>query len=80
MSRPPLNGAKTHPLTEHAKGVLRSLANGPTPTQTVNPGVTNRLLREGLAEEVMRPSPFASHRGRPLAHLQITDAGRATIA
>lgn len=72
----PLNGEKTHQLTEHAIAELRDLANKPCPRQAVNPGVANRLLRDDLVESVMLPSPFRSHSGKPLEHLRITDAGR----
>lgn len=76
----PLNGEKTHSLSKHAKAELAAMhSGGPVPRQAVNPGVANRLLREALVEEVMLPSPFRTHRGRPLAHLRITEAGRAAI-
>ena len=75
----PLNGTRTHPLTEHALAELRDIANRPVPRQAVNPGVANRLLREHLVAEVMLPSPFQTHKGKSIAHLQITADGRARL-
>ena len=76
----PLNGEKTHPLSEHAKAELANMqSGGPVPRVAVNPGVANRLLREALVEEAMLPSPFKTHNGRPIAHLRITAAGRAAL-
>lgn len=75
----PLNGVKTHPLSAHAMDVLRALLNGPTPRQTINPGVRNRLAREALTEEVSLPSPYAVHKFRDIAFVQITPAGRAAL-
>ncbi len=72
----PLNGTKTHPLTAHALAELCDIANSPCPRQAVNPGVANRLFREELVESVMLPSPFATHAGKLLEHLRITEAGR----
>jgi hypothetical protein len=48
-SRRPLNGTKTHPLSDHAKGVLEVLAARPLLKHLINPGVRNRLAREELA-------------------------------
>jgi len=73
----PLNGTKTHALSEHARAELRVIADKPVPRQAVNPGVANRLLREALVESVMLPSPFKTHRGRSIEHLRATDAGLA---
>lgn len=78
--RAPLNGSKTHPLTPHALGVLADLAARPLPRQDINAGVVNRFEREGLVVEVELPSPFAAHKGRPIRHLKISDAGRAALA
>jgi len=76
QTRKPLNGTKTHPLTAHAMAELRDLSNKPCPRQAVNPGVSDRLLREDLVEVVMLPSPFKTHGGKLLDHMRITDAGR----
>jgi len=75
----PLNGTKTHPLSAHALSELRNIARRPCPCQGINPGVVNRLEREGLVELVDLRSPFPTHKGRPIPHLQITDAGRAVL-
>lgn len=76
---PPLNGRHTHPLTAHARSELARLRIAPIPRQEFNPGVANRLERGRLAEIVMLPSPYKTHKGKRLAHLQITAAGRAEL-
>ena len=73
----PLNGTKTHPLSEHAKLELQDIARKPIPRQSVNPGVANRLLRESLVESYEAKSPFPTHKGKLIEHLRITEAGRA---
>jgi len=75
----PLNGTKTHPLSAHAIAELKDIASKPVPRSAVNPGVANRLLRESLVAEVQLPSPFKTHKGAAIAHLQITAAGRDRI-
>lgn len=83
IARMPLNGTKTHPLTPHAISMMRTLAKAPIPTQEINPGVVNRLTRgsptEWLARIVMLPSPYRIHKGRNIAHLELTDAGIAAL-
>jgi hypothetical protein len=76
----PLNGTKTHELSEHALEELRNLARAPMPTMQINPGVVNRLQREELAEVVQLPSPFKAHKGGTCNHLQITDKGRERLS
>jgi hypothetical protein len=78
-SRRPLNGEKTHPLSKHALQELSNLIACPLPTSTVNPGVVDRLTREGLAEVVDLRSPFKTHQGKRIPHLQITALGRAVV-
>lgn len=79
----PLNGEKTHPLTSHAIDVLKRLFVNPIPRQSLNPGVCNRLEREGLVYVEQLRSPFKAHHGRhgkgTCAHLRITDAGIAAL-
>jgi len=75
----PLNGTKTHPLSEHAKDRLREIEQAPVPTLALNPGVVDRLLRESLVEIVQLPSPYKKHKGGTCAHLRITDAGRQAL-
>lgn len=75
----PLNGTKTHSLSAHAMAALRDIASKPLPRQSVNPGVANRLLRDGLVESVQISSPFTTHNGRSIEHLHITDAGRCAL-
>ena len=79
MSRTPLNGTKTHPLTEVAKEALREIARSPVPRTRINPGLVNRLRRGELVESVMLPSPFKTHKGREIEHLAISDKGRDVI-
>lgn len=76
----PLNGAKTHPLSDHAKEMLRRIADAPIPRAEVNPGVVNRLLRDSLVEVVMLPSPYKTHGGRLIEYLKIVYAGRVAVA
>lgn len=46
----PLNGTKTHPLKASSILALRLLSKGPLSAHLLNPGVRDRLSREGLAE------------------------------
>lgn len=78
MTKPPLNGTKTHPLTPAAYAVLHQLADAPIPKPEVNPGVANRLEREELAELVNLPSPYKTKPG-PYPHMQITPAGMTAL-
>lgn len=75
----PLNGNKTHPLTEFARQELKRISQAPVPSQTVNPGVINRLLRGNLIQLVQLPSPYKKHKGKNCEHLQITEAGRQEL-
>jgi hypothetical protein len=79
MSRPPLNGIQTHPLTEHALEILRRVQDSPMPAQEINPGVSNRLLREELIEIVQLPSPYKTHKGKKIAFAQITESGKERL-
>lgn len=76
----PLNGVKTLPLTKFSLSVLSDLRIAPQPTQEVNPGVVDRLLRGALVRTVDLPSPYKAHKGGNCPHLQITDAGRALVS
>lgn len=73
----PLNGTRTHALSDHAQDCLALLCRYDLPRQNLNPGVINRLLRENLIEIVSLPSPFAGQKGKPIDHARITEAGRA---
>jgi hypothetical protein len=83
MTTRPLNGTKTHPLTEHGRAALVRLLQGPMPAQEINAGVVNRLTRgassEWLARTVWLPSPYKSHKGKTIIHLEITDAGKRAL-
>lgn len=76
----PLNGTKTHPLSDHALFCLRCIAEYPRPKQDINPGVVNRLLRGELIEIVDLPSPFKTHNRRPISHARITELGLSVMA
>lgn len=76
MSKRPLNGTKTHPLSAFAIRELRDIGQSPVPRQTLNPGVINRLEREDLVEHVSLPSPYKVHKGRDIAFVKISPAGR----
>ena len=80
MIRTPQNGTKTHPLSNYATEELRAIAAAPRVRCSINPGVVNRLMRENLVEPVELPSPFKTHLGGNASYLQITDAGRETLA
>jgi len=66
----PLNGTKTHPLSEHARSAIKSLAHGPSPACEFNPGVVDRLLRESYIELVVLPSPYKTRKGN-IQHLRL---------
>ncbi len=76
----PLNGAKTHPLSKKALADLEWIATKPRPAQEINPGVHDRLDRGGLIERIELESPYATHKGRKIAFVQITQAGRNALA
>lgn len=68
-------------LSPHALAELQDMARGgPIPRCAVNPGVARKLENSGLAECVMLPSPFRTHRGGKIQHCQITDAGRQFLS
>ena len=62
-------------LSEHALAELRNISHGAVPRSSVNPGVVGRLLRDGLVEVTLLPSPFKTHRGARIDHLRLTKAG-----
>lgn len=76
---PPLSGTKTRALSPIAIETLRSLSRTPAPCQSLNPGLCNRLAREGLVDEVQLPSPYASHKGRDIAHFKASTAGMSRL-
>lgn len=75
----PLNGNKTHPLTDFAKAALSQIAKKPVPRQEINPGVVNRLLQESLVELIELPSPYKKNKGEKIAFLKITRLGIARL-
>ena len=82
MSKPSLNGGKTHPLSQHALACLARLATGPLPSREFNPGVIDRFARhaEALVEPVLLVSPYKKDRGAKITHLQLTGAGHALLS
>jgi hypothetical protein len=62
-------GEPLKPLSAHAYGWLRALERFPARCYMINPGVSGRLLREGLIVHVPVRGEWA-----------ITDAGRAKLA
>lgn len=70
----PLNGTKTHPLSAHALEVMEDLRTRPLPRQELNPGVLNRLYREGLIEDVDLPSPYKKHKGAKIRFVRARSA------
>jgi len=76
--RKPLNGTKTHPLTDAAKTALKLLTRRALPAQEFNPGIVDRLTRGDLAEIVQMPSPYKTRSGN-IAFLRITEAGRREL-
>lgn len=71
----PLNGTKTHPLKPASIAMLKRMAeNGPVDAHKINPGIRDRLSREGLAEKCYR------HGYDYGVFYRITDAGRKALA
>lgn len=64
------------PLSEHAIAELKDIAAKPVPCLSVNPGCLHKLCTMGLARIVSLPSPFKTHRGRNIEHIEATDSGR----
>ena len=67
----PLNGTKTHPMGAPTLRVLAKLKDGPIPKARINPGVVDRLSREGLIDFVQLPSPFKKDKGGTTTHLRL---------
>lgn len=67
-------------ISEHSMGCLRDIEHEPKPSNYFNPGVVNLLVvtRE-LAEIVLLPSPYKTHKGKRIPHLQILPAGRRLL-
>ena len=80
ISKKPLNGEKTHPLSNHAREVLVSLADEPIPYSQINAGVINRLMLDEYVECITLPSPFKTHKGQKIRHIAITATGRGFLA
>lgn len=69
---------KLRSLSEHAKDVLAKLAIADMPTQEINPGAVNRLIKGGLISIVDKPSPYRTIPGN-VGFACITDAGRLIV-
>jgi len=75
VERRPLNGTKTNPLKPVSIEVLRRLVDHPIESYRINPGVRDRLSREGLAEEY-----WGIHKGREGRYYRITEEGRNRLS
>jgi hypothetical protein len=75
----PLNGEKTHPLKPASLDVLHRLRNRPIPYQEINPGVIDRLTREGLAEVIQILNPYQT-KAKTIRGLEITPRGIALLS
>lgn len=71
VAKPSLNGGTTtRPLTAFSLEVLvRLRTKGPVPCSVVNPGVVDALTRRDMAEIRWLPSPYKTHKGKPIAYL-----------
>lgn len=69
----------TNFLLDRRLSALRSIGRAPFPRQGVKPDVADYLIGRAFVREVMLPSPYPSHRGRPMPHLEITEAGRGAL-
>ena len=67
-----LNGGNTRPMSATAREMLAKIKVAPIPAQEINPGVVDRLLREGCVELVNLPSPYKTVR-RPVSHLRYVE-------
>jgi len=63
------------PLSPLALATLRRALRAPVPRSEINPGVVDRLHREGLVTVEDFTSPFPSHHGRKIPHVLATLAG-----
>ena len=74
----PLNGTKTHPLSKVAISALKFIRLHPSPRQSFNPGLVNRLEREELVETFQLQGAYKTVKGKT-AYLKITDKGLRTL-
>ena len=71
---------KKRPLSQSAKAALEAIFRQTQPRQEFNPGVVDRLMRDGLVDVVLRRSPYRSHRDRRMIeHLEVTAAGKDLV-
>lgn len=69
-----------HSLKARTISTLRWLMNnGPQAQASAAPDVARECLAKGWAKAVPITSPYPADRGRAIAHLQITPAGRDFI-
>lgn len=66
------------PLTTHGFAMLRRLTEAPVPKREVNPGLFDKLVREGLAKAADHPSQFGI-KGQKTTYLEITPAGMSRL-
>ena len=63
----------------HMLRALCDLKREPQPDAAFNTGIVAILIREGLIDTPMLPSPFQADRGRNIRHLRLTDKGRKML-
>jgi hypothetical protein len=69
------------PPSDHAMGVLASVAVAPMPTQEMNFTVRDKLCQWDYITVEERPSPYRSHKpGTRVAFAVATDKGREALA
>lgn len=67
-------------LSTYALNILALIhGHGPIVDLEVNSGCRSKLVAEGFAVYVKRPSPYAVDKGGMRDHLEITDKGAAAI-
>ena len=69
-----------HPLPPASLKILILLADGALPRQNLNAGINRLLETRGFTVTELRPSPFASAKGRRVDFAVITEAGHAYLA
>lgn len=66
-------------LSIYALDILQLMTTDPIVDLDVNRGCSQKLITEGYAEWVKRPSPFKVDNGAMRNHLAITDKGRRVL-
>ena len=73
-------GNYERPLSRLAWDCLAAASREPYPSQEINFGIADKLVRMGYAEYQDRPSPYKSHRaGQTVPFLVVTAWGRLAL-